>query len=117
MRRRNWILGAALVAALAVPAALHAHAGHAHKVMGTVTSVSATQVELKDTEGKTVVITLDAKTVYRSGKVKADPSTLKVGTRVVVEAEETAGAKRMNATVVQMAAPTSVIVKHASKTN
>ena len=115
MRRRNWILGAALVAALAVPAALHAHAGHSHKVMGTVTAVTATQVELKDTEGKTVVITLDAKTIYRSGKVKADPTGLKVGTRVVVEAEEAASAKLMKATVVQMAAPTTVVVKHASK--
>ncbi len=112
---RTWMLGAALVGVLALPVMSLAHGGHTHKVMGTVTAVTPTQLEVKGTDGKTVVLTLNARTVYRNGKVKAEPNAMKVGDRVVVDAEQPANAKFMNATVVQMAAPTSVTVKHASK--
>lgn len=103
---RTWIVGVALMALLAVPAVSRAHEGHAHKVMGTVSAVSERQVEIKTTDGKTVTIALDAKTVYRQGKAKADAGVLKVGERVVVEAEQPKGATVMTARTVQIAAPT-----------
>lgn len=103
---RTWIVGIALIAALALPVVGWAHEGHAHKVMGTISAVTDTQLEVKGTDGKTVVIALDAKTVYRHGKAKADAKMLKVGERVVVEAEQAEGAKVMTAKTVQMAAAT-----------
>jgi hypothetical protein len=101
---RTFVVALALVAALAIPAVAHAHAGHAHKVMGTVSAVADNQIEVKTTDGKTVVIALDAKTVYRRGKTKVDAKVLKVGERVVVEAE---GDKTMTAKTVQLAAATA----------
>lgn len=103
----KWIAGVALIAALAVPVASWAHEGHAHKVMGTISAVTDKQLEVKGTDGKTVVIALDAKTVYQLGKAKADSKILKVGERVVVEAEQAQGAKIMTAKTVQMAAATT----------
>ena len=105
---RMWISGVALVAALAVPALSWAHTGHAHKVMGTVSAVTASQLEVKGTDGKIVVIALDGKTIYQQGKTKADVKMLRVGQRVVVEAEQAAGAKVMTAKTVQTAAAAPV---------
>lgn len=104
---RKWMVGAALVAVLGLPAIAGAHTGHAHKVMGTVSAVTAKQLDVKTTDGKTVAIVLDAKTVYRQGKVKVDAKMLKVGERVVVEALQAEGAKMMTATTIQMAAATA----------
>lgn len=100
----KWSVGVALIAALAFPMSAWAHGGHAHKVMGTVSAVTAKQLDVKTTDGKTVMIALDAKTIYRQGKAKVDAKVLKVGDRVVVEAVQEEGAKMMSATTVQMAA-------------
>ena len=97
---RKFVVGLVLVAALAIPAVVRAHGGHTHKVMGTVSAVTDKQVEVKTTDGKTMVIALDAKTVYRQGKVKVDAKALKIGERVVVEAE---GDKTMTAKTIQLA--------------
>jgi hypothetical protein len=107
----RWMLGAAVVAVLVVPATVRAHEGHAHKVMGTIAAVTATELDVKTTDGKTVAVTLDAKTVYRRGKVKADAKILELGERVVVEAEQTAGAKMMTAMTVTTAASTPVATR------
>ena len=114
---RRWIVGVALAAALALPVVGWAHEGHAHKVMGAISAITDSQIEVKGTDGKTVVIALDAKTVYRQGKAKADVKMLKVGERVVVEAEQAKGAKVMTAKTVQMAvAPaTSAAAKPAAE--
>ena len=101
---RTWIAAIALIAALSSPSVTRAHEGHVHKVMGTVLAVSAKQLDVKTTDGKSVAIALDAKTVYRQGKAKADAKILKVGERVVVDAIQPEGAKTMTATSVQMAA-------------
>lgn len=101
----------ALVLALIAPAAAWAHEGHAHKVLGTIAAVSDTQLDVKTTDGKTVAVVLDAKTVYRQGKVKTDTKMLKLGERVVVEAEQAAGAKLMTAKTVTMAVPTPVAAR------
>ena len=65
---RKWVVGLALVAALAVPAAGWAHGGHAHKVMGTVSSVDGGTVIVKTTDGKTVTVRINAKTKITQGK-------------------------------------------------
>lgn len=82
---KQWALGVALAAALAVPAVARAHAGHAHKVMGTVTMRHENHVEVKTKDGKTVMITLTEKTTFARGKQKVDEKALGVGDRVVIE--------------------------------
>lgn len=82
---KKWIAGLGLVALLALPVAALAHEGHAHKYMGTVTTVSATHLEVKTTDGKTVRVVLNAKTAVARGKQKADLAALTAGERVVVE--------------------------------
>jgi hypothetical protein len=66
---------------------LLAHAGHEHKVMGTVTMAMADHVMLKDKDGKEVTVK-----VTKDTKVKAKPAIkveeIKAGTRVVVSAVE-----------------------------
>ena len=98
-----------LCAALIAPAGatLLAHGGHDHKVMGTVTSVSAKQVVVKDKDGKTVTIQVTPET-----RIKATPALkaqqIKAGTRVVVTAE-VAKDNSMRAKVVEVgAAPAAV---------
>jgi hypothetical protein len=104
---KTWIVVPAVVVALSAPSIMRAHGGHVHKVMGTVAAVTDKQVDVKTTDGKTVTIALDAKTVYRHGKAKADAKILKIGERVVVDAIQAEGAKTMTATTVQMAAATA----------
>lgn len=86
---RRFILGAALVASLAIPRYALAHEGHAHRVMGTVAMRHANHVEIKDTDGKTTTITLNEKTRILRGKVKTNADEIKLGERVVVMAMET----------------------------
>jgi len=80
-------------------------------VLGTIAAVSDTQLDVKTTDGKAVVVLLDAKTVYRQGKTRADAKMLKIGERVVVEAEQAEGAKLMTAKTVTMAVPTPVAAR------
>jgi hypothetical protein len=101
---KSWICGAVLAAALAISGAALAHQGHAHQFMGTIASFSDTELQVKTTDGKTVIFTLGPKTVYQRAKVKADARTLKAGERVVVTALEVAAGKVMTAQTVQLAA-------------
>jgi hypothetical protein len=86
--RRIIVVGLSLAAALLFSGRLQAHEGH--KVMGTVTAVDASHVELKDQAGKTVSIALTSETKYRkhaaAGTASADAAAadLKVGQRVAV---------------------------------
>lgn len=108
--RRRLILGAALVAALAIPGYTFAHEGHVHKVMGTVISLHENHLEVKATNGKTSMMTLTEKTKILRGKVKAKPEDLKAGERVVVTAIETKGKDgklTMVATEIRLAAKTT----------
>jgi hypothetical protein len=63
-----------------------AHEGHAHKIMGTVTSVHAdsTHIEVKTKEGTVVTIQVTPETKYLAGSKAAALSDLVAGTRVVV---------------------------------
>jgi hypothetical protein len=65
-----------------------AHEGHAHNVMGTVSSVEGGHLMLKTTDGKSVMVMLDAKTKVTRGNEKLAVSQLKVGDRIVAEGME-----------------------------
>lgn len=108
---KKCLFGVVLATMLFIPVTAWAHEGHAHKVLGTIAAVSDTQLDVKTTDGKTVAIVLDAKTVYRQGKVRTDAKMLKLGERVVIEAEQAAGAKLMTAKTVTMAVPTPVTAR------
>lgn len=85
---RKWFVTAVLVTALAIPFAARAHEGHAHKIMGTVSSIDGKNLMVKTTDGKTVMVMLDAKTKITQGKKNVEAASLKVGDRVVAEGPE-----------------------------
>ena len=86
MTKRNVALALAFCVALAGP--LLAHGGYTH-VMGTVTAVDATHVEVKTTAGKMVSIKLSDATKYtqQKGGAAATAADMKVGQHVMVEAK------------------------------
>ena len=105
---KKWFVGALLVAALAVPAAVRAHEGHAHKVMGPGEARQDDRLQHKTTDGKVVTVVVNDKTKFARGKQKVDAAALKVGERVVIEI---VGEKDMTAKVVTMAAPAPATAK------
>ena len=79
-----------LAGAVLVPGTLLAHEGHNH-VMGTVTAVDATHVEIKTKDGKSSSVPLTAATKYykgSKGKAAGAASDLKVGVRVMIDLEK-----------------------------
>jgi hypothetical protein len=74
----------ALGASIAAPA--FAHEGHAHKLMGTVTSVhtDTSHVEVKTADGKAADFYVTPETKYSSGAKAATLKDLVVGARVSV---------------------------------
>jgi hypothetical protein len=86
---KKWIVGVVvLTVALLTPAFAGAAPGHAHKVMGTVSSIEGEHVMVKTTDGKTVMVMLDSKTKVTKGKTTLDAAALKVGDRIVAEGPE-----------------------------
>ena len=71
--------------AVALAPFMDAHEGH-QKIMGTVSAIHDTQLEVKGTNGKTSTIVLDEKTKVLKGKVALKRTDLKEGDRVVVTA-------------------------------
>ena len=90
MKRAAVVLS--LAALLAAPSLLLAHEGHVHKVMGTVTAVSASQIEVDTKDAKKQAYALSKETVYRRGNAQASASDVKVGARVVLSVVEEHGA-------------------------
>ena len=89
---KKWILGAALLAtAIFAPRLARAHEGHAHTVMGTVSSIDGANLMVKTGDGKMTMVMLDAKTKITQGKSKLDAKALKVGDRVVASGAEAQG--------------------------
>jgi hypothetical protein len=86
--RRDFCLAAT---ALMVPAVVSAHPGHAHKTMGVVAMIHENHLEVKDTQGKSVTFTLDAKTRVRRGKTILKAGDIKQGDRVIVVTNEIKG--------------------------
>lgn len=104
--RGRFILGLALVAALAIPKPARAHEGHVHKVMGTVSLHHDDHLDVKATDGKTSTIVLNEKTKVLRGKTQVTADDIKTGERVVVSAMETKGKDgktTMTATEVRLA--------------
>jgi len=102
MRTRT-VAAAAFTLLLSVAAV--AHEGHPHRFLGTLSAVQGSQIEVKTTDGKTVVFTLDQKTVIQQGRAKADVKELKLGERIVVSALPVAAGKVMTAINVQLRVP------------
>jgi hypothetical protein len=103
--KRIVALGVVLAAALAIPFAVRAHEGHAHKVMGTVTARHGNDVELKTPDGKSLTVVLTDKTTFSRNKQKVDGADVKAGVRVVVDV---VGEKDMTAKAVTLSALTAV---------
>jgi hypothetical protein len=89
---KTWIVGIGLIAVfLLTPTAVPAHEGHDHKVMGTISSIQGTNVMVKGTDGKEVMVMLNEKTKITQGNAKVERTALKVGDRVVAEGAESKG--------------------------
>lgn len=85
---RKLVIVASTAAALVMPTVARAHEGHAHKVMGTISSIDGKNLMVKTTDGKNVMVMLDGKTKITQGKKKIELTALKVGDRVVAEGAE-----------------------------
>lgn len=81
----------AVLLSLSAPAIVLAHPGHTHHVMGTVVSVDANRIEVKDTTGKSVSCEFNGDTQYVREKTPIAASQIRVGERVMVEAKELSG--------------------------
>jgi hypothetical protein len=77
----------ALLGLLFVVPLLYAHGGHDH-IMGTVTAVTESRLDVKTREGKAVTIRLTGETKYEKDKKPATLKDLKTGVRVVVDADK-----------------------------
>ena len=66
--------------------AILAH-GNATHLMGTVTAVGKDTVTIQDKDGKSVVVMLEKGTKYFKSKKPATLDEMKIGTRVVIDAE------------------------------
>jgi hypothetical protein len=80
------ILATTLAALLAVAGAALAHGDKVH-VVGTVTSLAADRMMVKDRSGTNVAIRLSAETRYERDQSPAAAGDLTVGSRVVVDVE------------------------------
>lgn len=106
------VLGALVV--LAAPAPLLAH-GKGH-VMGTVSAVDATHIEVKTKDGKTVSVTLTDKTKYKRGETAAANGDVKPGMRVSVHLAEdgSAGEVRLGSSAARVARRVSSQAQHSA---
>lgn len=77
------LLGTVLLVLGASTAA--AHDGHAHLVMGTVTTRADTAIEVKTPSGESLTIAVNAKTVVTRDKRKVGLAEVQAGRRVVVD--------------------------------
>jgi hypothetical protein len=109
--KKHWIVAIVLTAALVVPAVLRAHGGHLHKALGTIASIQGEHVQIKTTDGKTVMVMLDKKTTVTRGKEKLDATALKVGERVSVDYMEQNKMMMAHAFKLGTAAPAKVAAK------
>ena len=82
---KQWMTVLMVCSALLVPAVARAHEGHMHNALGTVASIELPHVNLKTTDGKTLMVMLDKETTVTRGKTKVEASALKVGERVSVD--------------------------------
>jgi hypothetical protein len=65
----------------------HAHNGM-HHVMGTVATITDTQIIVKGTDGKMQIVTVASSTKYNKGTTAIALRDIKVGDHVVIHASE-----------------------------
>ena len=90
--KSSWVIGMGFAVILLVGRA-GAHEGHAHKVMGTVSTIDAHHVEVTTTTGAKESYPLTPETKCLKGKASANLADIKVGTRVVLSIVERDGKK------------------------
>ena len=88
---------------LFVAGVLLAH-GSATHLMGTVTAVGKDTVTIQDKDGKSIVVMLEKDTKYLKNKKPAVAADLKVGSRVVIDAEMDQKMKMYSAEEIQLGA-------------
>ena len=113
---RNWCIGAAVVAVVAVlalPSFAWAHEND-KTVMGTVSSTDGKNLMVKMADGKSIMVMMDAKTKVTLGKTKLELTAIKVGDRVVAAGPEEKD-MLMAETVKVGAAPAAPAAKPAAK--
>jgi hypothetical protein len=81
---RTWIAGV-FAASLVIPAVSYAHAGHVHKIMGTVMARDDRHVEVKTPSGEVLSIAVNDKTSVIRAKKKITYGEVQTGRRVVVD--------------------------------
>lgn len=92
MRKTVLIL---VVAVSLIGSSAFAHGGEQHKAMGTVTSIDATHIDIKDTRGKVMRIPLAPNTMFMNGDVMAKASDLRPRMRVIIETGEDGKARHV----------------------
>jgi hypothetical protein len=88
---------------LFVTGLLLAH-GNATHLMGTITAVGKDTVTIQDKDGKSVVVMLGKTTKYLKDKKPASAADLKVGTRIVIDAQMDQKMKMYSAEEIQLGA-------------
>ena len=102
-----------VVASAAIAVTATAHEGHAHKVMGTVVSITAEQIEVSIADGKKETIALTKETVFKKEKAPGTAKDVMVGMRVVLSVVEKEGKKSVTEVMVgAMAMPAATPHKH-----
>ncbi len=102
------VIGVAVL--VIAPGIARAHDGEVHKVMGTIASIQDKNLMVKEANGKTMMVMLDAKTKITRGKATVPASELKVGDRIVASGPEEK--EMITAQTVQIgAAPTKAATK------
>jgi hypothetical protein len=95
----------AVVFSFALSHVVQAHEGHTHKVMGTVSAINGSHVDVRQTDGKTVTVMLDKETTVTRGKDKLDASALEVGEKISVDAMQEKNMMMAHAIKLAAAAP------------
>src|SRR5207302_4526714 len=96
-------LTACAFALLLLAGVLLAH-GNATHLMGTVTAVGKDTVTIQDKDGKPVVVMLEKTTKYFKSKKPTSVDEMKIGTRVVIDAEMNQKMKMYSAEEIQIGA-------------
>jgi hypothetical protein len=81
---KKWMIGA-FALSLVMPAAVYAHAGHVHKIMGTVVARDDKHLEVKTPSGEILSIAVTDKTFVTRAKKKVALGDVQTGRRVVVD--------------------------------
>ncbi|HVZ23803.1 MAG TPA: hypothetical protein VG871_22170 [Vicinamibacterales bacterium] len=100
--KRILIAAVLLAVALLAPSAARAH-DNDKTVMGNISKVEGMNLMVKATDGKEVMVMMDAKTKITQGAKTIDAKALKVGQRVVASGPEAHG--MISAETVKVAPP------------